>query len=171
MLTAAEVKAFNINFLSGIKVHRWIDYYTDHHPVILNLNQNLATDLGRYASVATDIYFDYFLSVKWTMFCDTEPLDSFCKRHYAMINDILPHLPKRIHRKISDMISNNWLESFGNRETLGITFKYLKQRATFDNNFGIAVDILNRRYFEIEAAFMEFFPELTAYTKLRLEEV
>ncbi len=171
MMSAAEVKALPDHLQNGIRIHRWIDQYTDSHPVILALNRLLADDLGRYASVASDIYFDHFLSTKWTTFSDKEPLDAFCKRQYVFIKNALPYLPKRIHHAIGDMMAHDWLMSFGQRSSLEITFDHLSRRAKFDNNFGQANAILDKKYFEIEAAFMEFFPELTAYTKLRLEEI
>jgi len=166
----SEVKAIQPPYQKGIKLHRWIDEYTDTHPVVLGLNKALSVEFGRYASVATDIYFDFFLARKWDMFSE-QPFDDFCDQSYKSILDQSHVLPQRLMPQVHAMLSDRWLHSFKSMEGMVYTFDSLSRRASFSNKFADGPEIWERRFFEIEAAFMEFFPELAGYIKLRWEEL
>ena len=55
-------------FREGILLHREIDDYTDHHPVVREAIDMLRGDFGRYSGVLTDIYFDHPRLYEKTMF-------------------------------------------------------------------------------------------------------
>jgi acyl carrier protein phosphodiesterase len=170
MFTPAEVKALDKSLLKGITMHRWIDQYTDSHTIVKQSHRLLQPHFEKYAPVALDIYFDHFLALKWSYFSD-EPFDNFCHNSYTMINSKMHLLPNRLHSRVEHMIDACWLHSFATAEQTQITFEYLKQRARFENNFHRASEILEAHFFELEGAFMEFFPELSGYSRLRLEEL
>ena len=52
----------------GILLHREIDNYIDHHPVILELIHELYIPLPKVAPIAVDLYFDHLLAKKWSEF-------------------------------------------------------------------------------------------------------
>ena len=55
-------KKFSPDFRKGILLHRAIDDYTDHHPLVREAIELSRGEFGRYAGVITDIFFDYFLA-------------------------------------------------------------------------------------------------------------
>ena len=169
-LLVSEVKNLPREVHSGIQVHRWIDDYTDHHPVVKQLNKLLTPYFSRYASVASDIYYDYFLSKKWDYF-SSEDQASFIEDSYDLLIRNIDWLPSRVHERLRGMIADRWLHQLGTPEGLDFTFQSLHRRATFDNNFHLGMEVLDKEYFALEASFMEFFPELNGYVKLRLEEL
>lgn len=169
-LKMKEVKMIQPPYTKGVQLHRWIDEYTDTHPVVLGLNKALSVEFGRYASVATDIYFDFFLARKWDMFSET-PFEVYCEETYKIIQEQKYVLPARLLPQVDAMIRDRWLHSFEGLAGMVYTFESLSRRASFPNKFADGPTIWENRFFEIEAAFMEFFPELAGYIKLRWEEL
>ena len=53
---------YPLGFREGILLHREIDDYTDHHPVVREVVDMLRGGFGRYSGVLTDIYFDHLLA-------------------------------------------------------------------------------------------------------------
>jgi len=170
LYTHVEIKSAEGDINNGFIVHKWIDAYTDSHPVVLNLIKELRKDFGKYSAVVIDVYFDHFLAFKWSTFSD-QSFQDFKFESYHIMEANFNLLPPRLHIPVKHMIESDWLGSFLTIEGTDITFQMLAKRAKFENNFSLASAVLRARFFEIEAAFMEFFPELNAYIKLRLEEL
>jgi len=170
LLTHSEIKLMEHQNPNGILIHKWIDAYTDQHPAVIGMVRTLREDLSKYAAIGLDIYFDYFLALKWSSFSETD-YRGFCDASYHLMRETMHMLPERVHAPIHNMIENDWLASFATKEGLYITFEMLSKRVKFENNFLKAIEILDQRFFEMEAVFMEFFPELNAYVMLRMEEL
>src|SRR5437870_13401328 len=49
----------------GILLHREIDFFTDHHPVVKQSKDRLRPNYRHYAGVIVDIFYDHFLASKW----------------------------------------------------------------------------------------------------------
>jgi acyl carrier protein phosphodiesterase len=60
----------------GIRLHRLIDHFTDHHPTVRELRQGFPEETRRVAGIALDLMFDHQLAVAFETFYP-EPLDTF----------------------------------------------------------------------------------------------
>lgn len=45
---------------SGIRLHRLIDNYTDHHPLVREMVALLNREFGRYGGILPDLFFDHY---------------------------------------------------------------------------------------------------------------
>ncbi len=145
--------------LEGIYLHRKIDHFTDHHELVKVGYQRLKPSQGRYASVITDIYFDYFLIKNWSKYTET-PLSTFLPPVYEALLDHIDLYPKKIQKRVRLMIADNWLFQYGKLDGLRFTFDRVADRTSFDHNLGKAVDDLVKYEAEFDAEFNVFFPEL-----------
>lgn len=53
---------------AGIRLHRRIDGFTDHHPITIHLRKRFDASLRRYAGILVDIGFDYCLARQWPQY-------------------------------------------------------------------------------------------------------
>ena len=67
---------YPIDIQNGITLHRHIDDYIDHHPIVLELTRFLYPLLPKVSGIAVDIYFDHLLAKNWNQF-HTIKLDVF----------------------------------------------------------------------------------------------
>ena len=58
-----QIKDFEEDIISGILLHREIDYFTDSHPLVKAGQSYLRPKFGHYSTVITDIFFDMSMSV------------------------------------------------------------------------------------------------------------
>ena len=59
-IRGSELNSLPLTVQKGVYLHRFIDQYTDNHPVVRDLNKMLVPHFAKYAPVVSDIYFDYF---------------------------------------------------------------------------------------------------------------
>lgn len=70
----------------GIRLHRTIDDYIDHHPTIVELTHKLYKELPKVAGIAVDLYFDYFLAKNWNKYHSSGYLEFINAFHNADVN-------------------------------------------------------------------------------------
>ena len=68
----------------GIHLHRHIDFFTDHHPVVTELREHFPTKGRRVAGIALDLIFDHQLAVAFEDFYSI-PLAEFEKTAFRRL--------------------------------------------------------------------------------------
>jgi len=69
----------------GIIVHRSIDDFTDHNPIVLRNAKLFKSGFGHYSSVVIDVVYDYFLANLWDNY-STINLPDFATSMYSLQN-------------------------------------------------------------------------------------
>lgn len=84
---------YDVTIQQGILLHRYIDYYTDHHEVMMDAVQFFKKEFPLSAGVFVDIFFDHFLAVHPEYF-NEDSLKTFTlfvyqtlSNHEAIFND------------------------------------------------------------------------------------
>ena len=77
----------------GIELHRSIDFYTDHHPVVKQSKTRLWQGYRHYAAVLVDVFYDHFLSRYWEQYSPT-PLSEYSKNTFAVLKSFEFSLPE-----------------------------------------------------------------------------
>ena len=49
---------YSTDILNGIDIHRFIDFFTDHHVAVKKCVEIIKAEHGRYAPVIVDVIFD-----------------------------------------------------------------------------------------------------------------
>src|SRR5689334_7913929 len=99
-------------FQEGIECHRRIDTFTDAHPVVRRSRQRLSAPHRRFAPILSDIFYDHYLSVKWTQHWP-QPLDEFLREIYKSFDEYRAQLPDTTDGVLQRMRAENWLGSYG----------------------------------------------------------
>ena len=152
---------------TGIKLHRFIDSYTDSHPIVEESKRRLRENYRKYAGVIVDVFYDHFLAVHWDQY-HQETLEPFVESTYRTLLDHNEILPDKTQFMLPYMVKHNWLLSY--RETLGIgrALSGLARRTSFQSNMEYAVGDLERHYSAYEKEFSSFFPELISASRDKL---
>ena len=111
----------------GILLHRSIDDFTDHHEIVKESVSFLKPSLGRYSSIANDIFFDHFLAKQWGDY-SSEFLDDFACNTYLIINKSLEILPEKTAYVLQYMENQNWLVNYQFINGIEKTMKGMSRR-------------------------------------------
>ena len=78
----------------GIKLHRYIDHFTDHHPEALRLRALFPDSTRKIAGIALDLMFDHQLALEFTKW-HPNALEVFERRVFARLlaNEHAPYFP------------------------------------------------------------------------------
>ena len=120
---------FQKKIAEGILMHRFIDSYTDEHPLVRDCTKLLRDGLGKYAPVALDVFFDYFLANNFHLY-HHQTLNEFSKSAYELFYRNFEILPSRNQHLLPYMSQQNWLLNYSTIEGMKNTLAGMAQRST-----------------------------------------
>lgn len=157
---------------AGILLHRFIDTYTDAHPIFRQSTKRLHSAYSHYSGVIVDIFYDHFLAKNWSNYSD-QPLEEFIQEFYKSLKKNFELLPERFKHLTPFMIEDNWLLSYVTIEGIQKVLTGMNRRTKNRSQMHEATKELKLYYLEFENDFTIFFDDLisTSNTKrLTLEK-
>jgi len=143
----------------GIRLHREIDHYTDHHPVFITSRSRLSSKYRVYSGVIVDLYYDHFLAKYWNEFSE-EKLQHLVSSTYFLMIRKFHLLPPRSRRILPFMITQNWLVGYGDFDILQKVFNGMSRRTSHLSGIEHAILDLKADYALYENDFRIFFPDI-----------
>lgn len=160
----SQLHQFPESVQKGIKLHRIIDDFTDHHLKVKEDIKRIQPLMGRYAPIAIDIFYDHLLAKQWSEF-SSKPLENFCTTTYQTIDANKNLLPDKCKHMFTYMKRDNWLYNYQYKEGIGRALMGLSRRTTFNSNLEHALPILIEQEHNISSNFNDFFTELIKEVK------
>ena len=154
----------------GIILHRFIDEFTDNHPLHKASRAKLHERYGHYSGVLIDIFYDHFLAKNWQDYSKVS-LEDYTSWLYKLLEDNRQILPERIQYMLEYMIPQNWLLNYAHFEGIGRVLRGMAKRAKFESQMEHGVEELKLYYNEFEKEFRQFFPELKAFVNDKLPTI
>ena len=148
----------------GVTMHRAIDSFSDNHPTFRKGTRLLHQNLGKYAPVVLDIYFDFLLCKNWERWHPAQVSDH-CQQTYDLLLQQKMDIPDRWRYRMERMIADRWLERYQTYEGLNGVFGFISKRARFSSSLDRATMYLIPLEKELDAIFQEFFPDLEAFVR------
>ena len=105
----------------GIRLHRFIDSFTDSHPVYRQSKHRLHEKFGHYSGVIMDIVYDHFLAKNWKQFSETK-LEDYADIFYKLLQDNYELLTERIRGMLPYMIARNWFLNYASIAGIEMNF-------------------------------------------------
>ena len=152
----------------GIKLHRFIDSFTDSHEIYRKSKHRLHQKFGHYSGVIMDIVYDHFLAKNWQQFSDT-PLEQYADDFYNLLQKEYAILTPKTQNALPYMIKTNWLVCYQSLEGLELILFQMDYRTKNRVNMPVAMEDIQAFYSEIEQEFLAFFTALQHQTKLELD--
>lgn len=143
----------------GILLHRSIDDFTDHHPVVRRSKSFLYEKYRRYSGVIVDVFYDHFLTVEWDNFSQ-QPLLDYVSHFYKNLLVHRVFLPQAIKNFLPSCMVESWIETYGTLDGIKKVFRKMSRRTSLPKNSWQSVRELKRNYSAFREDFVEFFPLL-----------
>lgn len=153
----------------GILLHRAIDDYTDHHPMVSKGSHRFFDEIGHYNSVVIDMIYDHILAKRWDEYCDTK-LAVFADEFYLLLENNQHLLPKKISKVVPYMIEHNWLLSYANIEDLRNILEQMNHKTKHETKLEKGVDIYLNHQKDFEEEFNNFFEDIRQFCKSKINE-
>ena len=158
------MEQFAPEIAKGIELHRTIDEFTDHHPVVRESKIRLRPKYRHYSAVIVDVFYDHYLSKYWSNYHKL-PLIDFSRNTYKTIETFWDILPESVKYMLPHMIKGNWLLNYGRIEGIQQALSGMSRRARHVSKMDESVAELKEYYDEFKSEFEVFFPELSDHAK------
>lgn len=169
-LNGNDFQRYRRGIVLGIRHHRFIDAFTDSHPVFLRSKKRLQDRFHKYSGVIVDMYYDHFLAMGWSQY-SPDPILEFTTNRYGILMKNFRLLPARTRRILPFMMATNWLASYADLNFLQRSFEGMAWRTPFPSGMESAVSALRSDYESFRKDFSEFFPELVPHARIELERL
>jgi acyl carrier protein phosphodiesterase len=143
----------------GIKLHRFIDTYTDAHEIYRKSKHRLHEKFGHYSGVIMDIIYDHFLAKNWSLYSNIA-LEKYADDFYNLLQSKYDILAPKTQNLLPYMIKTNWLVCYKSLEGLELILFQMDYRTK---------NRVKEFYEEMEQEFLAFFTALQHQTKLELD--
>ena len=148
--------------ISGIRLHRAIDVYTDAHPQVLAAKACLPPPYRRYAGILLDMWFDHCLARGFSDWSD-QPLVEYSIALHALLRQQDALLTPALQRFRTYMEANDLPACYADRATLGRALAGIGQRLSRANPLHTALPVLLAHEGELDERFAVFFPQLQGF--------
>jgi len=154
-------QALHPRVAAGVRRHRRVDALTDTHDAYGEALVVFPAGERRFAGVALDIAFDYFLCRHWSRFA-AEPLEPFRQAVYRVIRDYRPWLPAGFASLGPAWADAQWLRTYETLEGVAAVLERLAERRRRPLPVAALVDTVAREEARLEACFLAVFADVQA---------
>lgn len=167
---ADQIKGKQIDLLPspiahGVRLHRFIDDFTDRHPIVAQSKARLRYRYRKYAGVIVDIFYDHFLAAYWEQYSEIN-LNLFSKNVYSILESHTTLMPTICSELIFPTMKNqDWLCAYATLNGIERSLNGLSKRTRFNSQIQFAINDLKQDYSIYLKEFQEFLPDLKQAVK------
>ena len=158
------------NIRKGILLHRYIDTFTDAHPIYRKSKHRLHEKYGHYSGVIMDIVYDHYLAKNWSNYSDTY-LEDYAQEFYKLLQQNYDILTEKTQEMMPFMIARNWLVSYASLDGLEMILFQMDHRTKHRVHMQEAINEVQEFYQEFETEFKFYFEELQQHCKEKMLEL
>jgi acyl carrier protein phosphodiesterase len=154
---------------AGVRLHRRIDTWTDHHPAVVEARGLFDSGLRRYSGIALDVWFDHLLANDFERRAG-EPLAVVEDRLRASLIRAPTELPMPFRVYAARVLAGPGLGAIAQREAVDATLMRIGARLSRPNPLPHALPLLEAMAPPLERAFARLWPDLvTGAARFRAE--
>lgn len=150
-----DLSHFPIEIQNGLILHRKIDDFIDHFPLVNELQHELYEELPKISSIAIDLFFDHLLAKNWKDYHSKE-INQFLKEFYESINLENEFYTDSFKLMISKMLEMNWIGHYSSIDGLNKMCQGVSKRISFDNNLKFGKEVFLKREKAINQVFRTY---------------
>jgi len=148
----------------SIMLHRYVDGFTDSHPIWQRSAGRLVSERRRLAGIIIDVIYDHYLCLHWDEFSKV-PLEEFVEFCYESLLSRMQMMEVNARRVVRRMRDHDWLASYHEIEGIELAFRRLSYRSRALEGIEHASIDFRAHYDELEADFVEYYPLLQQFAK------
>ena len=161
-------RQFDSKIQQGILIHRFIDNFTDNHPLVLELKKQLHPLLGKFSGVVLDVLFDHVLSQKWQLYSG-ETRESWIQTIYFQLGQRRLEMSEKRQYITDKMLEHDWMNMYMTQEGTAQILNQMSRRIPFSNTLKDSFEAYIRNEKDIISTFDEFFPQIVSATQVKLD--
>ena len=150
---------YSHEILQGVELHRFIDRYTDSHPIFKQSRSRVSTERRRFSGILIDIFYDHFLATNWDLYSNVPLLES-TQFYYLLLSQAEMPLPLRLTEAIERMPKIDLLYNYSTLKGIEHAVNRVSQRIRFENSLHGGIVELENNFADLEADFHLFFRDL-----------
>jgi acyl carrier protein phosphodiesterase len=154
---------FNVDIVQGIRLHRFVDSYTDRHQLIKLAKPLFAKELRRYAPIALDMFWDHFLAKHWSQFHHLS-LGGFCQQAQLQIElesaREINTFPESFKKTSTLLWQQRWLESYQKVDNIEYALERMSLRSVRMAPLALTGETLGKHYAALSEIFFELYSDL-----------
>jgi acyl carrier protein phosphodiesterase len=158
-------KSYSEGIQTGIKMHRAVDDFTDHHPLILETKKYFSKDFGLASGILVDVFFDHLFALEWIENKSKQSLQDFTNQTHTILVKHQSILPEKSQRFLGYMLEYNILYEYHSIEGIEQTLRGLSRRLKDRFRLWEAVNIFQENKNEMKILFNGFLKELSLHFK------
>jgi len=159
---------FPAEIVEGIRLHRYVDSFTDKHQQVLKAKLLFPKALRRYAPIALDMFWDHCLALHWLKF-HSLTLSQFCRLAEQNIcnetSDSKIVLPERFVQVNGWVWQDRWLESYQKIENIKYALQRMANRSERMAPLAETGVVLIEHYQSLTEVFEGLYKDLLVATK------
>jgi acyl carrier protein phosphodiesterase len=161
---------YSNEIIQGVELHRFIDAYTDKHPVFKQSRSRISTERRRFSAVLVDIFYDHFLATNWEQYSSNSLLESTqfyynsllesTQFYYTQLSQAEMPIPVRLEEAIERMPKIDLLYNYRTLKGIEHAVNRVSQRIRFENNLHGGIVELENNFTDLQDDFDLFFCDL-----------
>ena len=149
---------------TGIMLHRNIDSFIDHHPIMHLSASRFQSRYARYSGVIIDILYDHYLAHSWKDFCDIPLRDYVNRLHNVMLNNF-EILPPRLQNFLPEFMNERWIERYATIDGIRDVLETMSKRTSLPNETEFAISVIEAFYADFRHEFFDFFSQIIEFVE------
>lgn len=154
---------FNKKTVQGIRLHRFVDSYTDNHVLTKSMKPLFEPSLRRFSPITLDMFWDHCLAKHWANFHETS-LAGFSVHAQEVISleksELLQPLPERFERISALVWQGKWFEHYVDIENIEFALQRIASRSPRMAPLGDTFSTLVDHYETLTNTFFELYPDV-----------
>ncbi len=118
---------FPIELSRHLRLHRYIDSFTQRSETFQHSRRCLDVDLRHGRSVLIDVFYDHFLACFWDDYSN-QPLADFAQDVYRGLQSCYDYLSPGLQQQLPRMIEHDWLTAYRKPEVVQRILQRLEER-------------------------------------------
>ncbi|MCZ4309955.1 ACP phosphodiesterase [Vibrio atlanticus] len=158
-------KYYSNSLSDGIRLHRFVDSYTDLHDVSRSAKSLFSHQTRRFAPIALDVFWDHCLANHWAQF-STQSLERFCvDSHQQIFEHQEPHWPEHFITVHQKMAEQRWLLSYQDMPSIEVVLQRMALRRPKLGMLKSCYHDLEHHYNTLQCHFHELYPSVLEEAK------
>ncbi len=156
---------FEPEIVQGIRLHRWVDAYTDSHNIMKQAKDYFTESTRRFSPIALDMFWDHCLAKHWTQFHSSSLMDFIDNAERLVRSDHNNSLPERYLSVTEKMWQGRWLESYRELDNIQFALQRMSLRSERMKPLANCFTCMDDSYLQLESLFFELYPDVLEKAK------
>jgi acyl carrier protein phosphodiesterase len=154
-----NLKKFNDlpeHILDGVKLHRFIDNYTDQSDQIRSVASIFKNEgISKVSFIACDILLDHYLSKNWIQFSKSGYIE-FIRAIYSEVEKNKSHMTDDFRFLFNKMQQYGWFYEYPTIEGIALILRQFSSRLGFNNSLPDSIQVYLNNQKTIDSYFESF---------------